>query len=257
MWFRPKTRTHYWSCSKFADFVRGEKKPYALECGKWDEWNKEQSKKRPVRYWLAEKGLSKLQDFLMIPFDVYDDIRYYITNRWIDKTHYLQTGLKPGHYYEFDYRILHGIFNELVIYVEVELAHTMKAYPERKYKFVNGRCEQAGLDHLKWACSLKYTKDWGVDKKDPKYGKPTHQAISAQKIKELYLWWKDRPNRPEPMDVAKLSWNQDKENNLMDGKITRKELSQFKKLEKIEIDYEKEDTKMLIELIKIRKELWS
>jgi hypothetical protein len=43
----------------------------------------------------------------------------------------------------------------------------------------------------------------------------------------------------------------------MDGKITRKELSQFKKLEKIEIDYEKEDTKMLIELIKIRKELWS
>jgi hypothetical protein len=59
------------------------------------------------------------------------------------------------------------------------------------------------------------------------------------------------------MDVAKLSWNQDKENNLMDGKITRKELSQFKKLEKIEIDYEKEDTKMLIELIKIRKELWS
>jgi hypothetical protein len=59
------------------------------------------------------------------------------------------------------------------------------------------------------------------------------------------------------MDVAKLTWNQDKEDNLMDGKITRKELSQFKKLEKIEADYEKEDTKMLIELIKIRKELWS
>ena len=45
MWFRPKTRINYWSCSKFADFIRGEKKPYALEWGKWDEWNKEQRKK--------------------------------------------------------------------------------------------------------------------------------------------------------------------------------------------------------------------
>jgi hypothetical protein len=59
------------------------------------------------------------------------------------------------------------------------------------------------------------------------------------------------------MVVAGLSWDQNKEDNLMGGKITRKELSDFKKLEKIEADYEKEDTKMLIELIKIRKELWS
>ena len=45
MWLRPKSRIHYWSCSKFADFIRGEKKPYALEWGKWDEWNKEQERK--------------------------------------------------------------------------------------------------------------------------------------------------------------------------------------------------------------------
>jgi hypothetical protein len=250
-------RIHPWNCSKFADLIRGSVKPAGLTLEGWKEWKIEQKTKHPVRYWFAEKGLIKLQNFLMFPLDIYGEAKYYIYNRWIDKTHYLQTGLKPGHYYEFDYRILHGIFNELVIYVEVELAHTMKAYPERKYKFVNGRCAKAGLDHLEWACDLKYTKDWGVDKKDPKYGKPTQQAITAKKIKELYLWWKDRPNRPEPMEVAKLTWDQDKEDNLMNGKITRKELSEFKKLEKIEADYEKEDTKMLIELIKIRKELWS
>ena len=257
MWIRSTSRMNYWNCSRLADFIRGEKKPHALERGKWDEWKKEQKKKRPIRFWLAEKGLAKLQGLIMFPMDVYTEIRYYVGNRWIDKIHYLKTGLKPGHYYEFDYRILHGIFNELVIYIEVELAYTMKAYPERKYKFVKGRCERAGLDHLEWACSLKYNKDLGVDKKDPKYGKPTHQAITARKIKELYLWWKDRPNRPEPASVAGLSWNQNKENNLMDGKTTKKELSEFKKLQKIETDYEKEDTKMLIELIKIRKELWS
>jgi hypothetical protein len=59
------------------------------------------------------------------------------------------------------------------------------------------------------------------------------------------------------MAVAGLSWDQNKEDNLMGGKISKKELLEFKKLEKIEADYEKEDTKMLIELIKIRKELWS
>jgi hypothetical protein len=260
MWFRPKTRINYWSCSKFADFIRGEKKPYALEWGKWEEWKKEQKRKRPIRYWLAEEGLSKLQDFVMFPMDVYDEIKYYINNRWITKTHYLKTGLEPGHYYELDYRILHGLFNELVDFVEIEYAHLAKwslKKGTKNYKFKHGRSVEAGLAHLDWACSLKYDKSWGVNKKDPKYGKPSSQAISAQKIKELYLWWKDRPNRPEPMDVAQLSWNQETEDSLMDGKITRKELSQFKKLEKIEADYEKEDTKMLIELIKIRKELWS
>ena len=261
MWFRPKTRINYWSCSKFADFIRGEKKPYALEWGKWDEWNQEQKKKRPVRYWLAEEGLPKLQDLIMFPVDVYTEIRYYVNNRWITKTHYLKTGLKPGHYYELDYRILHGLFNELVDFIEIEYAHLAKwslKKSAKNYKFKRGRSVEAGLDYLNWACSLKYNKEWGVVKKDPKYGKPTSQALNAQKIAKLYMWWKEvRPNRPEPMAVAGLSWDQNKEDNLMGGKITRKELSQFKKLEKIEADYEKEDTKMLIELIKIRKELWS
>jgi len=260
MWFRSTSRMNYWNCSRFANFIRGEKKPFALEWGKWDEWKKEQQKKRPIRFWLAEEGLSKLQDFIMFPADVCTEIRYYIDNRWITKTHYLKTGLKPGHYYEFDYRVLHGLFNELVDFVEIEYAHLSKwslKQDAKKYKFKRGRCVEAGLDYLNWACSLKYDKEWGIVKKDPKYGKPTHQAISAQKIKELYLWWKDRPNRPEPMAVAGLSWDQNKEDNLMGGKISKKELLEFKKLEKIEADYEKEDTKMLIELIKIRKELWS
>ena len=57
MWLRPKSRIYHWNCSRFADFIRGEKKPFALELGKWDEWNKEQKNKRPIRFWLAEKGL--------------------------------------------------------------------------------------------------------------------------------------------------------------------------------------------------------
>ena len=35
-----KNRFNYWTCSKFADFVRGEKKPFALEWGEWTSGSK-------------------------------------------------------------------------------------------------------------------------------------------------------------------------------------------------------------------------
>jgi hypothetical protein len=259
MRLRPRSRIHYWNCSRFADFIRGEKKPYALEWNKWTEWRYEQKKKRPIRYWLAEEGLSKLQNFFSFPLDIYSEIKYYVRNRWIDKTHYFQTGLEPGHYYEFDHRLLHALFNELVIFVETEYASMAKwNNKDKKYKFKNGRCVEAAMDYFDWCCKLKFDKNYGVNKKHPDYGKFTPQALAAQKIKELYLWWKDiRPNRLEPAKAAGINWDERAEESLLGGKVTRKELSEFKKLEKIEADYEKEDTKMLIELIKIRKELWS
>ncbi|NDC31041.1 MAG: hypothetical protein EBZ58_08940 [Bacteroidetes bacterium] len=257
-----RSRIYHWNCSKFADFIRGEKKPYALEWNKWTEWRDQQKKKRPIRYWLAEKGLSKLQNFFSFPLDIYCEVKYYIRNRWIDKTHYFQTGLEPGHYYEFDHRLLHALFNELVIFVETEYAsmakHNSINKKKKNYKFKNGRCSEAGLDYLNWESKLKYGSDWGITRKDPQYGKLTPQAISAQKIRELYLWWIEiRPNRPEPMKAAGLNWDETKEENLFGGKVTRKELSEFKKLEKIEKSYDDEDTKMLLELIKIRKEIWT
>lgn len=253
-----RDRINYWNCSKFADFIRGTKKPFALEWKQWGEWKSEQKKQRPIRFWLSETGLNMLQNFCMFPVDVYKNTKYYVNNRWIDKTHYIKTGLKPGHYYELDYKILHGLFNELVDLVEIEYAHLFKCYKEKKYSFHDGRCVEAGLAYLDWSCNIIYNEDYLVNKKDKLYGKFTPQALASQKIKELYTWWKEvRPNRIEPMTIAGLNWDQSKEDNLMDGNITKKELSRFKKLEKIEKEYDKEDTQMLIELIKIRNHLWT
>lgn len=257
-----RSRTYYWNCSKIANLIRGSAKPAGLTWEGWKQWKVEQQEEHPVRYWLAETGLSKLQNLLMFPIDVYREIKYYVCNRWIDKTHYLQTGLEPGHYYEFDHRLLHALFNELVIFVETEYAsmakHNSVNKKKKNYKFKNGRCSEAGLDYLNWCCGLKYNKSWGISKTDPQYGKLTPQALSAQKIKKLYLWWTlDRPYRPDPMKAAGLDWNERKEESLFGGKVTRKELSEFKKLEKIEKSYDNEDTKMLVDLIKIRKEIWT
>lgn len=232
----------YWSCSKFANLIRGSEKPHALSWDEWETWREESAKKHPFRYWVAEEVLDFLQDVVNFPLDVYHTIEVYIRNRFVDKLHYLRTGLKPGEYYDLDYRILHGLFNELVIYVESELAHTMKAYPERNYKFIKGRCKQAGLDYLNWAGRLNMNEDYGVSPEDKDYGKPTAQAIDSQKILELYNWWKERDNRTDPHDL----FSKEK-----DGQYY------YRKIAKMEDNYDKEDTKKLIELIKIRESLWT
>ena len=237
-----RSRFNYWSCSKFANWIRGIEKPFALGWDEWEVWRKESEQKHPFRYWVAEELLDFLQDMVNLPIDIYHTIEVYVRNRYIDKMHYLRTGLKPGQYYDLDYRILHGLFNELTIYVESELAHLSKWKSEKKYKFIGGRCAEAGLDYLNWAGQLKMNEDYGINPDHKDYNKPTAQAISSQKVLELYNWWKNRDYRTDPDSV----FTKEK-----DGK------SYYKKIAKIMDDYDKEDTKMLIELIKIRGSLWS
>jgi hypothetical protein len=184
-----RPRFHHWTCSKFADFIRGTKKPFALGWNEWDSWHKSAKQKHPFRYWLAETFLQKLQNLIYYPYDLYHTIKTYINNRYVDKLHYLHTGLNPGSYYDLDYRILHGLFNELVIFVETECAWIYGKPKQVKnlYKFKNGSCKQAGLDYL----------DWGM--KDKYKGKLTPFAKSCKEIKRLYVWWiEKRPNRKNP-----------------------------------------------------------
>lgn len=118
----------------------------------------------------------------------------------------------------------------------------MKAYPERNYKFIKGRCKQAGLDYLNWAGQLKLDEDCGFDPDHEDYGKPTAHAIDSQKILQLYNWWLDRDYRVDPHDL----FNKEK-----DGQYY------YRKIGEMEDNYDKEDTEKLIELIQIRSSLWT
>jgi len=239
---KKRSRINHWTCSKFADWIRGTPKPFALEWEAWDTWHKQAKRKYPFRYWVADKFLRYMQDFVNLPMDIYHTIEVYIRNRFIDKTHCLKTGLKAGEYYDLDTRILYALFYELIELVEMDYAH-MSAWGEKKnYKFIKGRCPEAGLDYLNWAINLKCGDDHGFLKDDKLYGQPTEQAKAAQKILELYNWWKIRDNRQDPYEL----FSEEK-----DGK------NYYKKIFKTEDQYEKEDTKMLIKLIKIRGHLWT
>lgn len=278
-------RNHYWTCSKFADWLRGTTKGGAKTSEGWDEWEARAKSAYPIRWWLAEEGLDYLQTFVFyIPDKIYA-AKYYINNRWVTKTHSLTAhsrDIPRGEWRDVGNRFLPCLFNELVDFVEVELAWWHIAWAEKDekkkyqapfwatgwFRWRTWRCPQAGLDNLDWQSKLRHSVDDGWAEGDPNVGELTPQAKNALEILALYKWWTEvYPNRPDPHDASgwsayceasrlanggKLSWSADKTPELK--KMCNKA---HKLLRKIEADYEKEDEAMMIRLIKIRNSLWT
>ena len=273
--------TNYWSCSKFADWLRGTNKLKMGTSEEWDEWREQATTAHPVRYWLADTALDYLQDFVTWPIRKIYDVKYYINNRWVTRSHSLTAhprDIKPGDWQDVGNRFLPCLFNELVDFVEIETAWHHIAWDEEAHKKYNPpfyasgwfrwrtwRCPEAGLDNLKWQSELIHNEEYCKDQ--PYYMKPTPQAVKAQEIIDLYKWWTEvYPNRPDPYDISGWSEYCKKSRELNDGKLLgSKSTPELKKqsnkahklLQKIEAQYEKEDEAMMIRLIKVRLGLWT
>lgn len=244
-------RSNYWSCSRLADWIRGEKKPFALSLEDWEKWRDDVKSKRPFRYFIAEVLLVRLQNLLMFPSDLWRTATSLWRIRFVEKPYLLDTGLPRWDWHELDDRIIHGLFNELKNFVEVELASMWIATDkDNKFSMKGGRCRDAGVAHLDWQCSLTYGDDMGFKKSDPEYGKPTPQAKSAKKILELYRWWNARASRPDPVDESGWSDAYESDDEKKKGRASRRLLE-------IEESYDAEDEKMIIRLIRVRKSLWT
>jgi len=273
-------RSHYWTCSKFADWLRGTTK---LKCGtseEWQEWETRAKSAYPIRWWLAEEGLDHVQKFVYYIPDKLNDVRYYINNRWVSHSHALTAhprDIQPGAWSDVGNRFLPCLFNELVDFVEIEQAwHHCMWSDEAKTEFEvpwwrkgwlrlrTWRSPEAGMEYLKWASELT-NKDF-IEEGETE--EPTYQATSAKEIIELYTWWTTvYRNRPDPHDASgwsayceasrianggKLSWSGDKSPELKAMSDASHE-----KLREIEAAYEAEDEAMMIRLIKIRQSLWT
>jgi hypothetical protein len=277
------SRSHYWSCSKFADWVRGTPKLGAGTSEQWDEWDSKAKRYNPIRYWLAEEGLDYVSNVVYFIPDTLHSIKYYINNRWVSRTHSLTAhakDIKPGNWCDVGNRFLPCLFNELVDFVEIELAWWQIVWDDEARKqfaapwYARGwfrwrtwRNPECGLANLEWQRQLRWTEDEvGEDFKG--LGELTPQAVKAQEILDLYTWWtKTYRNRPDPYEASgwtaaceaqreanggKLSWHTPK-----DPVIKKAQTKAHKLLQKIEADYEKEDEAMMIRLIKVRHGLWT
>lgn len=281
---------NYWSCTPFADWLRGSAKLKAGTADEWDDWHTTAKMKHNFRYWLAEEGLDYIQKAIYWPLDKIYAAKYYVNNRWISRTHSLtahRSDITPGVWCDVGNRILPCLFNELVDFVEVELAWWHLAWEGKEVRAKYNapwwrfgwwnmrlwRCPQAGLDNLKWQAALTLGEDMGVSEGDKDFGKPTRQANNAKEILELYTWWTEvYRNRPDPMDAS--GWTayceekrqlRDKDGRAIsffsDRGVTKEMKARgnkaLKLTHKIEAQYEKEDTEMMIRLIKVRNALWT
>ena len=275
-------RNHYWTSSKFSDWLRGTPSPGALTSSDWKKWHEQAQAAHPVRYWLADDGLDYLQRFVFYIPDQLHELKYYINNRWITQTHALRAhprDIKPGTWRDVGDRILPCLFNELVDFVEVELAWWHIAWSDKderkKYKapfWATGwwrwrtwRCRQAGLDNLAWQMTCD-NRDY-TQEDDPNYGQLTQQAHNAAEILALYTWWtEERPQRPDPYEVSgwtaycERKWNKGGSVlDILDDDSNEKvsTTAMHKIMNDLDDKYEKEDEDMMIRLIKIRSALWT
>jgi hypothetical protein len=268
-----------------ADWLRGTPKPGAATGRGWNEWKQAAQETHPIRYWIVEEGLDYLQNFVNWPADRINDVRYYINNRWVVRSHALTAhprDIRPGQWQDVGSRFLPCLFNELVDFVEIEQAWHHVIWDEearKKYETpwwqrnwytrwgTKWRSPEAGLAYLDWASARVLDENWGVEPDHPDYGKPTHQALAAQEIKALYTWWKEvYPKRPDVYDAS--GWTaycearraagydfldlEDKTEAEREQCRTALDLSN-----QIEKAYDDEDEAMMIRLIRVRDSLWT
>ena len=275
-------RSNYWTCSKFADWLRGTPKPGAATSEDWATWAEKAKAAHPIRYWIADDALDFLQTVVYCIPDKLNDVRYYINNRWVSRSHSLTAhvrDIRPGSWSDVGNRFLPCLFNELVNFVEVEQAwhYVMWNDEERKQfdvpwyrsgwlRWRTWRCPEAGMAYLNWASTLTNEEFLDDDKKSEAV--PTYQAKAAKEIIELYTWWTTTyRNRPDPYEASGWTAVCEASRAANGGRLhfgTEKNLAlkkasdkAHKLLQKIEADYGKEDEAMMIRLIKIRQSLWT
>jgi hypothetical protein len=280
-------RSRYWSCSKFADWVRGTPSLKVGSSSEWNEWTKTSKAKHPIRYWIAEELLSYIQNAVNYVPDKLHDVKYYINNRWVTRTHALTAhprDIAPGDWRDVGSRFIPCLFNELQDFVEIELAWSHIAWDDEArakfkapwwssgwWRWRTWRCPEAGLENLEWRRNYRWSaEEVGADSE--LVGELTPHAYAYQEIYELYKWWTEvYRNRPDPHNAS--GWTdfcarrralQESESAIAfldfenDSEETRAESKRILDLcNKIEQEYEDEDTEMLTKLIRVRQHLWT
>ncbi len=248
-----RSRVHYWSHSWFsnltAKLLGAPSRPKWGTMEEWDAFRKNQKKNFHLQD-VIEDTLNTLQRWCCFPGDVYYTIDCYIRNRFTTKTHILETGLAKGKWYEYDYRLLHGMFNSFVQFIEKEQT----------------------LDNLMWEMTLTNTYEWLPEeeaKQQADYGKPCPQGLAAQEKMALYTWWTvTRPARVDGYESSGFKlWadaNRKDDDEVFslfcdDGDQAKKETRSAltKKWHEIDEQHEQEDEEMMIRLIKLRRSLWT
>ena len=212
-------------------------------------------------------------------------IQEWLEDRWYDvlcsprrtKYWFLRTFTKmsvrvpsiDGGYHEADYKMLHINFQILVDFMEKEVAHMydicLKKYEPAKHLNPKTPKEKA-IAYYTWEDDMTGRSQAEID------------AYKAQKawekqVVDLYIWWTEtRPNRKDKWEdliawekeTGFISWHFEPEQNGCSEMVFHRNHPLWPKHEELsdaamkrEEEWEKEDEEKLIELIKLRRNLWT
>lgn len=194
MKFYKKTRVTYWSIAGWTYKFKNEpKRKFRTIDDLFDELNKPKP--------LIDTVLDGMQDAIYMPLDILHSINVYINNRFKTRTHLLKSNLEKGIWYEYSERITEVISDSFIDWMETEYAGESKPNSEKLIE-----------KHL-WEISLKYDEHIGVESDNILYMTPTHQAIKAKTLFEIYQYWKYQ--RPAMVEAELLD---DWDSNELDTK---------------------------------------
>lgn len=231
--------------------------PESATTEEWNEWN-DKAKQYKFKWFIADT----VPDWLVSTFTYPYERVSKLMNKYIRKHSQINiTTLKDNEWYDTETRMLHGMFQLLVDYVELEKAHVQIIFKEKDtpmyMRNTYYRSGIMGLKYLDWEVSLgKKAKEF------------SNQSKNAKIVRDLYIWWTStRPQRTDVMDVKGsmgVSTNEfynDEETLSSIGRRKDKEPELYEDVNKAYEDaekaYKEEDEKMLIKLIKIRDSLWT
>lgn len=265
-------RGNYWNCSDFSNWILrvagAKEKPRSGTSAEWKAWTRYNKTNHPIAYWIADDGLSILQDIVCWPADKLSDLRSFIRQRFIKRANWIKTDLPATGYISPSELMLHGMFTILVNYVEVYSAYEQISWgnadpvnipwwaKRRLTHWAYVRSRFLGMQRLNWEATLD-----GPDMEYP----CERQARTAREIRDLYLWWKDvRPSRVEPgilsgydalleIDPSENVWDifdLDKPDTMREARKQARDREA-----QIEAEYEAEDEAMMARLIKVKGNL--
>ena len=182
---------------------------------------------------------------------------YHFVGRWVyslvvrrgDRVYINHPDIKYYNYYDKDHLLLYAVFQILVDYVEYECS----IFGEKSWYD-----KLSSMYVLEYLLPLRRNKKAGRKLLEERMAIPENQW--AKELLDLYDWWVDeRPNRPDPWTSPEL----DKFHNekvFGDDHIFRLSPGYKKvlmKAHKLEEQYQKEDKKQLLRLIKVSGHLWT
>ena len=236
--------------------------PGSLTAPGWNAFNKEFKEKAPVRYWFKNNFRRKF--ILPIKWKA-DKMYWWVRYRTINRFHVVKTGLPPG-YKEVETTMLHVNFTLLKDFVEIELASQaywgddiVRTWAEKYIPLYNVfypfRRPDLGIKQLEWAAKLD-------DPSVPVNEQSPAQAVHAREVYALYKRWTEtRPNR---VTVEILYPKVDRsEDDFMFTNVDRTTEEYKTYMHSVDMEqkqqekWEKEDTKMLVRLMKARTGMWT